>query len=153
KTYDSLYDYYRAAYPKLRVTPNTPVALVSFSGRKHPQPVAADRLWARVMNDALPWSLRDVDKLTPQERRDEIVAFWKEMGDDPFGGALGLSLLAGFWRPEADRVRQIAFPGLEFGKGFVQSPPSSETADAYKDHYRQRLNNLNQYGCYGWDKT
>lgn len=84
KKFSSLLDYYRSINPKLKVHPNTPVAMVSFPGLEHTQPVAADRLWVRVMNDELPSSLSQVDKIAPTERRLMIQRFWQTLGNLSF---------------------------------------------------------------------
>ena len=80
QSYDSMVDYYRQTSPKLKVSGNTPVAMVAFNHLKGAQPVAADRLWLRVMNEALPSSLVNVDKIEPERRKAMAEAFWTALG-------------------------------------------------------------------------
>jgi hypothetical protein len=80
QAYGSLVEYYRQTSPKLKVQGNTPIAMVAFNHLKGAQPVAADRLWLRVMNEALPASLVNVDKIEPERRKPMAEAFWKALG-------------------------------------------------------------------------
>lgn len=65
KTYESLFAYYRSEIPELPVTEEAPVVRVSFPRLDRPQPVAADRVWVRVMNENVPDPLRAVDRIAP----------------------------------------------------------------------------------------
>ena len=48
---------YQQTNPNLNVKPNDSVAKVSFPGINYPRPVAANRLYLRVMNDVVPRSI------------------------------------------------------------------------------------------------
>ena len=60
------------------------MALVSFSGIDHPQAVAANRLRLRVMNEALPKDLKQVDKIKEEERCRQIELFMDSQADRSF---------------------------------------------------------------------
>jgi hypothetical protein len=147
RSYPSLYAYYRAVIPDLAVSPGTPVVRVSFRGLRFPLPVAADRVWVRVMNDDVPEALEHVDKITPADRRALIEGFWDRLGSRPFG-RIAPGLHDGFWRPPAEQVVHLAPPPLLFGQGCRLDPPADGTIQAYRDHYRQRAHTVEQAGCH-----
>lgn len=146
QTYDSVYEYYKAEYPRLEISPNAPAVRVSFLNISKPQWVAAERVIVRVMNDSVPKQLSSIDKIKPEERRELIEKFWADLGDSPFGKGLP-SPYSGFWRPKQDRVSLFAVPELKFGQHRVLAQPSA-TARAYQENYRQRLEYLDEFGCY-----
>ncbi len=183
KSYVSLIDYYRQVCPELSLRGDDPVAVVSFPGLDHPQPVAAQCLKVRVMNALLPPSLIHADKIAPGERRDMIIEFWKQLGKAAFpqirsvcevnsgevvsperpstksienpllcDSALppesSTAFLPGFWRPDATRVRRIAFPTLHFGNGQALAPPPQMNKEAYKQHFTRRAEMLERGMCY-----
>lgn len=147
KSYNSLLDYYRATYPELPVSASTVAVRVSFKGLEHPQPIAADRVRVRVMNENTPESLRDVDKIEADERRKLLMAFWERLGPKPLGD-VAEGVAENFWRPTSDRIVQFAMPLLIFGKGQSLPVPESASPANYKEHFRQRLNYLKKNGCY-----
>lgn len=148
KHYNSLLEYYRAEYPALPVSESTPVVRVSFKGIEHPQPVAADRVYVRVMNDSIPESLKSVDKIPPEDRREIVLKrFWPLLEPDPLGKHAP-QLCTGFWHPRADQILQFKIPELMFGKQRILSAPTSADAALYNDNYRHRLSMLKQAGCY-----
>lgn len=159
KSYKSMVEYYRKVSPRLGIHENDLAALVSFPGLDHPQPVAARCLKVRVMNDMLPSSLINVDKINPMERRRLIVDFWKRLGKVCFpevrsvseadtGKGKGGTFSTYFWRPEKSQLRHISFPILRFGYGESLDPPSPMSAATYKQHFRQRLETLDKGRCY-----
>src|SRR5262249_9772928 len=97
RTYESLFAYYRANYPTLAVTDDTPAVKVSFVGLGKPQWVAADRLTARVMNEDLPGALSSVDKIAPASRYEVLQEFWKRLEDKPLG-LVAAGFEKGYWR-------------------------------------------------------
>lgn len=99
KTYDSLLAYYHAEYPDLSVCSDTPTVRVSFPGLGRPLPVAADRVFVRVMNDDVPDSLSAVDKVAPADRRALLEGFWSHLEPNPLG-SVARGLHSGFWRPD-----------------------------------------------------
>lgn len=144
QTYDSVYDYYRQNSPDLNVQADDSVALVSFPWSNDVVPVAAKLLYARVMNDAVPPALSQVDKLKPHERRWETQRFWQTVGTR----FLGRGLEDYFWQPPAEKVQTITFPMLRFGKNQLLSPPAQTNAHAYGNHFRTRFGYLKTSGCY-----
>lgn len=114
KNYASMVEYYQKISPHLGIRGDDLVAFVSFPGLDHPQPVAARCLKVRVMNDMLPQSLINADKIKPQERRQMIVDFWKKLGKISF-----------------PLVRCLPSPPLvEAQPGGVTSPGKVTSADA-----------------------
>lgn len=90
--YRSLYEYYQIKHPNIVVSPDDPVALVSFPKLECPQSVAANRLYLRVMNDVLPNQLKQLDKIDHADRHMLIQGFWDELGAHPLGqGKPGIS--------------------------------------------------------------
>lgn len=147
QSYDSLYDYYKATNPDLAVERDTPAVRVSFLNMDHPQPVAADRVKARVMNDILPEALRDVDKIAPNERRKILSDFWNSLGEKPLGSvAPGVSNQ--FWRPTEEQIVHFLMPDLIFGNNTKLSPPDLLSEESYLEHFRRRAQLLKKAGCY-----
>ena len=144
KDYSSLYEYYQQTYPHLNINPNDSVAKVSFPGIDHPRPVVANRLYLRVMNDAVPPRLKQVDKISPRERRELIEKFWVNMGDNPLGMGrppVGKS----FWQPWK-QLLYLKPPKLKFAKRKDLSAKNG-TPNGYRKYYRERFPLLNQVGC------
>jgi len=146
-TYDSLFAYYRSEVSELPVTEDTAVVRVSFPGLDRPQPVAADRVYVRVMNDDVPESLSTVDKIAPTERRTLLQGFWNRLELNALG-SVAPGFYSGFWVPKPDRITQLIPVGIEFGQGQRLPAPSSPSVGAYRDYYRQRLEYLKIAGCY-----
>lgn len=148
KTYASVYAYYQAEYPGLPVLPESKAIRVSFKGIARPQYVAAEFLRARVMNDNVTGDLGLVDKLDPRERREIIEEFWRWREPHPLG-TVAPGFYDGFWQPEVSRITQFSLAELEFGndQSLPSVPPSAAIAD-YRGHYRQRLEFLENVGCY-----
>jgi hypothetical protein len=144
QTYASVYDYYQQTYPELNIQKGDPVALVSFSWSNDVVPVAANLLYMRVMNEAVPQDLAQVDKLKPDERKRETEQFWQKVGMR----FLGRELEADFWQPPAERVYTLAFPVPRFGQTKTLDPPSQPDVSAYQAHFRARLPSLKKFGCY-----
>ncbi len=148
QTYSSLLEYYRQKYPHLKIHANDSVVMVSFKGIDQPQPVAAKLLRLRVMNDALPGSLKRIDKLMPYERARLISGFWKDLGDDLFG--LGKPYVArNFWQPPSEIITDLLPPGLQFSGGAILPPPQRRDHMEFQRHYHQRSALLHKNGCLG----
>jgi len=143
-TYSSLHNYYECRHPYAGITTADPVARVSFPRLDRPLPVAANRLRLRVMNRDVPDSLKQVDKIPPQERIQLIDRFWETVGED----LLGKGLKPGLWRPLSTKIACLELPTLLFGQGVELPPPAENTVDAYRTHFRSRLTTLNRAGCY-----
>ena len=146
RNYSSLVDYYAQKHG-MTVRKETPVARATFFGIDRPQPVLADRLFLRIMNDALPDSLSQVDKIVPAERCEWLEGFWESLGEKPLGQHLP-GLVEGFWQPPQEKVFNFDSPALIFGKRKILPAPRSGDFNAMEAHYRDRLSYLNQYGCF-----
>lgn len=147
KAYQSLYAYYHTCQSTLHVKPSDPVARVSFKHIEGSVPVASNRLFLRVMNDVLPESMSEVDKIDPQSRRKLVQVFWDALGDRPLGSDAP-TICPGFWRPPADRAGRCHFPGLIFGRNTIIAPPGNGDFHTNKDFFRKRLQLLRQNGCF-----
>ena len=152
KVYPSLFAYYQACQSGLRVKETDPVARVSFKHIDGSVPVASNRLYLRVMNDVLPESLSDVDKINPQDRRWLIQGFWDGLGNKPLGSDLP-GMRSGFWRPSPDRTGRCRFPGLLYGKNMLVAAPSNGEWQTNKDFFRSRLQHLRENGCFNVPAT
>ena len=148
KTYKSVYAYYQEEFPGLPVLPESKAIRVSFKGIARPQYVAAEFLRARVMNDNVTGELNLVDKLAPQDRREILQDFWQQREPHPLG-LVAPGFYEGFWQPDASRVTQFPLTELEFGnKESLPMAPASAAISEYREHYRQRLELLENVGCY-----
>lgn len=147
ESYDSLLTYYQKKYPHLVFDPTSPAVRVSFHGIERPQPVAAERVTVRVMNENVPEILSSVDKIAPNERRQLINAFWSRLGYKALGN-VAPSLLPGFWRPDSGHLTNLPIPELHFGKTQKLSSPIELNPQSFKNHYRQRIKYLDENGCY-----
>lgn len=146
EVYDSLLDYYQNRQPHLEIHPDDCVAMVSFKGIAHPQPVAAKLLRLRVMNDSLPRSLKQIDKLTPEDRSKFIERFWKDAGSDLLG--CGKPPVAQhFWSPVKERIIELLPPRLQFANQMTLSAPQRRNFIEFRDYYRKRLPLLRKEGC------
>jgi hypothetical protein len=148
KTYASVYAYYQEEFPGLPVLPESKAIRVSFKGIARPQYVAAEFLRARVMNDNVTGELSQVDKLDPQDRREILQDFWRQREPHPLG-RVAPGFYEAFWQPDEPRITEFPLTELEFGNN--QSLPcvqSSAAITEYREHYRQRLEFLENVGCY-----
>lgn len=144
KVFGSLFDYCEQEQPQLGVKANDPVARVSFFNVERPVPVASKYLFLRVMNNALPQGLDELDKIAPADRRWLVEGFWTALGNLPLG--VGMPVLrGGFWRPPSN---QCQWPGLLFGQQALLSPSSNGDFVAKKDFFRNRSRLLREKGCF-----
>ncbi len=152
QSYSSLTEYYEQMYPKLEFNADGPAVRVSFPGIERPTPVAAEKLFIRVMNDALPRAMQSIDKIDPAERRRFVQKFWDCLDVRPFGQvAPGISQT--FWQPDAERTYQFCLSPLSFGNQHTLPAPASADQDIYRRHYRQRVKDLRTHGCYSVPPT
>lgn len=147
QTHESLFDYYRRQYPEMSVSEDTPAVRVSFQGIGKPTWTAASRLTVRVMNEELPDRLSSIDKISPRDRRDLIDGFWRRLGPRALGQVVN-GFQEGFWRPNAGHRRQFVPVEIEFAQSQVLGSPKETSTAAYKTYYRQRLDFLENVGCY-----
>lgn len=145
RRYGSLYDYASAECQR-SLTPDAPVARVSFGGLGT-QKVPAEWLQIRVMNDSVPGRLKQVDKICPADRSRLIEAFWKKLGSHPLGDALP-DLVRGFWRPTSQRVLRLRIPALHFGTSHVLASPETDGINQIRANFRNRERCLAKYGCW-----
>ena len=146
QTYSSLFEYYQHNQPQLKIDPNDSVAMVSFKGMNQPQPVAAKLLRLRVMNESLPRSLKQVDKIAPKERRRLISGFWQSVGSNPLGRAK-LLISQHFWCPEEKQIINLLPPTLQFSDGATLPAPQRRDYRKFQEHYRPRIRLLHKVGC------
>lgn len=152
KSYASLLDYYKEKNPNLPVDDDTPVVRVSFPGLDKGTPVAADRLRIRIMNDDVPETMSNVDKLNPSDRKSLLTAFWGKIGTTPFRG-IAPKLQSGFWQPDAIHITQLSMPKLIFGEGEILEAPITYSPESYRHNYYQRMKFLEDHGCYAVSPT
>jgi hypothetical protein len=144
KTYGSLLDYYAQKHPHIEVEADDLVARVSFKRLSVPVPVAAHLLRLRVMNQNLPDSLKQVDKILPEERARLVDELWSKL---PWK-ILDKGMRHGLWQPDESRIVRLTPPPLKFGNGRTLYAPSERSIAAYRQYFRRRLSHLNKYGCY-----
>lgn len=145
-TYPSLYHYYCDKHPRAHIKEDDPVAKVSFRGIKGPQPVAANKLHLRVMNEMLPETLRNVDKIAPSERSRLAKEFWDQIGSNPFGSEKP-KLHRSCWCPDR-QTEIITLPVLEFARNQRLVPPRNATVEEYRKNYLARSRLLRDLGCW-----
>ena len=148
QTYGSLLEYYRQKQPHLKINPNDSVVMVSFKDIDQPKPVAAKLLRSRVMNDALPSSLKQIDKLAPYKRAGLISDFWKDLGNDLFGPRKPY-VARDFWQPPSEKIINLSPPGLQFSGGIILPPSQRRDHKEFQRHYHQRSDLLHKNGCLG----
>lgn len=144
--YNSLLEYYQHKQHKLKIEPDDCVAMVSFKGIDQPQPVAAKLLHLRVMNDSLPSALKQVDKLTPDERFSLINRFWEDTERDLLGRGKP-PMAKHFWCPEKKRIIELLPPALQFADEMTLPAPQRRGYKKFPEHYYQRLHLLRKVGC------
>jgi hypothetical protein len=142
QSYASLVEYY--ASKGMTLPPDTPAVRVRFTNIGD-QPVAADRVYARLFNDALPRRLQGLGIMAPSRRRELAREFWQEVGERPFGHA-ARGLLPGFWRPPVRRVWRMHPPALQFGSGRVVPSPQPSNSSQLRRYYYGRLDALKNGG-------
>ena len=96
------------------------------------------------MNDAVPPRLKQVDKISPKERRALIGKFWVDIGDRPLGMGRP-SVGKSFWQPRKQFL-YLKPPKLKFAKGERLSAKNSKLNE-YRKYYRERFPLLNEVGC------
>ncbi len=146
EVYDSLLQYYQKKQPQLDIQPNDTVAMVSFPNLDGSKPVAAKLLRLRVMNESLPKSLKQVDKIQPWDRVKSINDFWLRFGMDLLGKGKP-QISRKFWKPNEVKTIKLLPPALQFVDGNVLQAPEKRNKTEFQEHYRKRSRFLNKYGC------
>jgi hypothetical protein len=145
RRFESLLHYY-GQQSGMKVGADDPVAYVSFPGIGRSRPVSATRLRLRVMNDSLPRSLKQVDKIPPDKRSASIEKFWERIGGRPLGRGKPM-VQQNFWRPPEEKLLLANPPSLTFGKGKILEPPTNGNPRERRDHFRERGHLLERWGC------
>lgn len=146
QTYNPLLEYYQHNQSQLKIDPNDSVAMVSFKGMNQPRPVAAKLLRLRVMNESLPRSLKQIDKIAPKDRANLINDFWQRLDTDLLGHGKP-HVERNFWHPEDIKTIKLRPPALLFKDGKVLPTPNERDYEEFQEHYRQRLRLLHKVGC------
>src|SRR6266545_4803103 len=151
--YSSLTDYYKRKHG-VTVNDNDPVVKVSFknsngstNGLNKPVFIAAHMARLRVMNDHLPRSLKQADKLTPMRRDILITQLWEKLCYEPLGQGFP-KVSRHSWRPSSGKSLLIPPPSLTLADGVAHYGPVTASIDAYRKYYRTRRGLLDEFGCY-----
>lgn len=144
--YKSLYEYYQLNNNHIKINPDDPIAHVSFPGLERSVPVAANRLYLRVMNEVLPYKLKQLDKIDPTERRRLIQLFWKKLGSSPLGHG-NPKVASNFWEPEKKYSIRIKPPDLQFADKKTLAAPNNSDLIQNKKYFQKRRLLLNRFGC------
>lgn len=146
--YANSYEYYQRKFPQYEVKPDDKVAMVSFPNLNKQVYVAAKYLFPRIFNSLLQGELQNIDKIGPDEKRNYLESnFWKIIGESPFGSGFA-KITKQFFSPSSKKSGTIGLPGIIVGKNVVVPPPNVNDSKSYRDHYRNRKNYLDKYGCY-----
>ncbi|MCI0693569.1 hypothetical protein L0337_16370 [candidate division KSB1 bacterium] len=145
ESYASLFDYYQKTNAPF--TKSDSVARVSFPGISRPVPVAARALRLRVMNDALPISLKQADKIAPTARHQFIHSFFQKT-IEPAVQQYKIDFETKFWKPDVKNNYRFPLPALRFAAGKILNPPKGSTIHEYQRYYRQRCTLLSKFGCF-----
>lgn len=151
--YESLYEYYKERYPAFECSPNDRAVKVSFQGYDRSTWVAAKCLYVRIMNDDLPYSFNQVDKIAPQERRGLIQLFWEIVSDYPLKKIVDEAISSKFWQPSDDRLTHLLLPELRYYDNNRLKAPETRNVAAYRQYYRERQDMLDELGCYSSPPT
>jgi hypothetical protein len=147
-SYESLHDYYTKKYPDLTFNPSDKVAKVSFDGNlSGGVPVSADMLFVRVMNDALPASLKRLDKIIPYKRKQAENEFWAKIGRTPLSNS-SLKLEERDWQPGPKNHFQLPLPNIIFNKERVLQAPTFKNKRTYANYFQDIKDILDEVGCY-----
>jgi hypothetical protein len=146
--YLNLFDYYQKINSKYLISEKDNIAYVSFPGLDGQQPVAANKLYIRVMNDMLPYELSKLDKISPKDRVILLDQFWAEFGKLPFGENFqGLEFVGKNYLP-FEKAGTLTIPPLTFnGKNILHSP-HEKSQRSYKENFRNRKDHLIEHGCF-----
>lgn len=147
RRFANLYEYYQLTAPEYPVKPTDRAAIVSFPGLDKKSYVPANKLYLRVMNDALDYEMSKRDKIDPSERTRLLNKFWNNLGEYPFGQFFnGISRV--YYRPNETNSGRFDLPALLFGSGARLTPPTVATASSYKRHFNDRRTYLERNGCF-----
>jgi hypothetical protein len=146
--FQSPFDYYQKARPQFEVSPQDIPAKVNFRGLDHAVYVPANRLFLRVFNDVLPRSLKNVDKISPADRKGYLEEnFWPKLGENPFGNRI-FKFRKNYFIPDRSNSGIIDLCNIYFGENAVLPAPSTKNKTSYKEHYGNVKKYLENFGCY-----
>lgn len=146
--YDNLFDYYQKINKKYAVLKEDKVAYVSFPNLNRSLPVAANKLFIRVMNDMLPYELNKLDKINPIDRKKLLDEFWKSFGRCPFGKHFeGLHFGGRYFLPFG-KSGKLDIPNLIFNRDKILKGQITQSKGSYKSNFRDRRKYLINEGCY-----
>ena len=150
KRYENLMEYYEKEEGFIKHDDS--VAVVSFRELSNVR-VPAKKLYVRVFNDKLPWTLSNTDKIDPENREYEVNKFWDSIGEKPNGNNYNDFQSNRFYKPSPNRSGVIKLPGLVFGKNgksqnMILPAPNRLNYKSYKEHFQNRKRYLDRYGCY-----
>lgn len=146
--YADLFDYYQKINKNYSVGENDNVAYVSFPNLDGHLPVAANKLYIRVMNDMLPFQLSKLDKISPDERMKLLSKFWFDFGRLPFGeNYLGLEFGGKNYIPFG-KSGKLDMPALIFNQKSILPQPKEKSKFTYKENFRNRKKYLLEKGCF-----
>jgi len=148
--YNNLMEYYQNNKGFINETDS--VAVVSFKNLSGVR-VPAKQLRVRIFNDRLPWKLSNTDKIDPRGREYDVNKFWDSLGNKPSGDSYNDFNKSRFYKPNSNRSGVMELPGLVFGRGDsrinnILSPPNRQHFKAYRQHFFDRKNYLDRYGCF-----
>ncbi len=146
--YLNLFDYYQKINNKYPISEDDNVAYVSFPGLDGQLPVAANKLYIRVMNDMLPYELSKLDKISPKDRVVLLDQFWGQFGKFPFGEKFqGLEFAGKNYLP-FNKSGILTIPPLTFNGGNILHSPIQKSGKYYKQNFRNRKEYLIEHGCF-----
>ena len=156
QSYQSLYEFYQARWPRSGISQDDSVAYVRFRSKGFPSevPVAARLLRLRVMLDkeSMPTAFRSKTTMGPRRRRARIIKTWENL-DTARLRSMGIGVSSRFWCPSESREEQLPCPSLEFGRNVIVDAPKTLTAEAYRRYYRDRRKALNDGGIFRFNET
>lgn len=146
--YENLFDYYQRVNKNYSVKEDDTVAYVSFPNLDRSLPVAANKLFIRVMNDMLPYELSKLDKIDPFDRKKLLDQFWGQFGNKPFGESFeGLQFGGRYFLPFG-KSGKLELPDLIFNQSAVLKSPETQLRGSYKTNFRDRKSYLLNNGCF-----
>ncbi len=146
--FESPYDYFNKKHPNYNVSPNDIPAKVSFKGMESAVYVPANKLRLRVFNDVLPSTLKNIDKINPDERKRYLESnFWNKLMDNPFGYPV-FKFNKNYYVPNKQDSGTIEFCDIYFGNGGKLRAPEFKNKGSYKEHFNNINRQLEKSGCY-----
>jgi hypothetical protein len=122
--------------------------LVSFPGLESKVYIPANKVFVRLMNDALPHDIGKLDKIDPTKRRSYLETnFWSLLGEKPFGNNL-VEINKAFYQPSPEDSGIIPLPNIIFKNNKILFAPKERNKKEYRNHYRSRRDFLEKHKCF-----